>query len=189
MQRCKACDGPTRGLYCDGCNKAAREDPHGGFHAQTFISGGERPYTGARKRATAHRTPGPRVEGLDELRLTLYGAPRTKKTHNRLVRHGGRHKVLPSAQWTAWRDALAASGQVQPWMRLRDQSYNCAALFYRDRASGDATGYMQGLADVLEYLGVVSNDRLLVSWNGSELMKDANRPRVEIHLTPATGDR
>jgi hypothetical protein len=166
-------------MYCGIC-----------LDKRTQASGGERPYTGARKRATAHRTPGamPRTEGLDTLTLTLYGAPRTKKTHNRLVVHQGRHKVLPSAQWTAWRDALKASGQVKPWMRLRDQPYNCAALFYRDADRGDATGYYQGLADVLVYLGILSDDVWVRTWNGSELLKNSAHPRVEIVLTPVNGD-
>lgn len=128
--------------------------------------------------------PEPRTEGLDSLHLTLYGAPRTKKTHNRLVKHRGRHKVLPSIQWTKWRDKLEASGQVTAAMRLRDQPYNCAALFYRDANRGDAVGMYQGLADVLEYLGVVSNDKWLVTWNGSDLLVDRTNPRVVVSLTP-----
>ena len=68
-------------------------------------------------------------------------------------------------------------------MRLKDQPYNCAALFYRDADRGDAIGYLTGLADVLEYLGVVSNDRLLARWDGSEMLVDRKNPRVEITLT------
>ena len=60
---------------------------------------------------------------------------------------------------------------------------NCAALFYRDALRGDAVGFYQGLADVLEKAGIVENDKFIVSWDGSRLRKDAARPRVELVLT------
>lgn len=133
------------------------------------------------------RTPEPRTEELDSLTLTLYGAPRTKKTSNQILKIGKRLKVVPSKVWLAWRDKVLASGDMKPWMRLKDQPYNCAAIFYRDADRGDAIGYMTGLADVLEEAGVVSNDRLLVSWDGTRLRVDRKNPRVELFISPAEG--
>jgi hypothetical protein len=63
-----------------------------------------------------------------------------------------------------------------------DYPVNCRALFYRDANRGDAVGLYQGLADVLEHGGVVTNDKYLVSWDGSRLLKDSARPRVEVEL-------
>jgi hypothetical protein len=133
---------------------------------------------------TKVRKPAPRTEGLDSLTLTLHGAPRTKKTSNQLQRFGGRLKVVPSEAWMEWRDRVKASVDVEPWMRLKDQPYNCTALFYRDASRGDAIGFYTGLADVLEELGVVSNDRWIVSWDGSRLLVDKEHPRVQLTLTP-----
>lgn len=142
-----------------------------------------------------------------EVRLTLYGPPRTKKTSNRLkwvqlrpARRGRsgqrarRWKVLPSAAWCAWRDrllleqrCLVTDFNMQAWhfdyeAPLTDPA-NCQAIFYREADVGDAVGYYQGLADVLQALGIVDDDRRLVSWDGSRLAKDAKNPRVEITLT------
>ena len=64
-----------------------------------------------------------------------------------------------------------------------DSPHNCRALFYRDAARGDAVGYYQGLADLLEKRGVISNDKWLVSWDGSRLEIDKENPRVEVTLT------
>lgn len=72
-------------------------------------------------------------------------------------------------------------GLVLPWRG----NLNCCALFYRDRLTGDAVGYYQALADALEEAGIVENDRLIVSWNGSQLLKDAKNPRIEVSLWPA----
>lgn len=68
-----------------------------------------------------------------------------------------------------------------------DYEVNCAALIYRDRNVGDAAGFYQAIADCLEAMGVVKNDRLIVTWDGTRLRKDPENPRVEVTLTPAEG--
>ena len=64
-----------------------------------------------------------------------------------------------------------------------ERRVNVAATFYRDALRGDATGYYQALADLLQAAGIVANDVLCVSWDGSRLAKDAQRPRIEVVLT------
>lgn len=121
-----------------------------------------------------------------ELKLTLPGIPRTKKNSGRIV-HAGGLRLLPSKAWERW--ANMVSPMLRAWA-LRNQlqpiasPVNCAALFYRDADRGDAVGFYQGLADVLEKAGIVENDKHIVSWDGSRLRKDAARPRVELALTP-----
>lgn len=122
------------------------------------------------------------------LRLTIPGAPRTKKNHGQIVRIGNRPAMLPSKQWRAWcsavepriRSAMASAG-----LSPISTPVNCSAVFYRDASRGDAVGYYQGLADVLEKAGVVTNDVVIATWDGSRLRKDAANPRVELELTPA----
>jgi len=140
-----------------------------------------------------------------ELRITFEGKPRTKKNSTQIVQAGGRPRVMPSAAWKEWCaatspritlamrriyagdiGALVAGVDVKCNTRLRgfiDYPVNCAALFYRDANRGDAVGYYQGLADLLEAAGVVKNDKWIVSWDGSRLFKDAARPRVELMLS------
>lgn len=72
--------------------------------------------------------------------------------------------------------------QTQIEKRAAKLRLNCRAHIYRDADRGDANGYYQGIADLLEKLGVLSNDRMLVSWNGSELLKDAEKPHVHVVL-------
>lgn len=116
--------------------------------------------------------------------FVLYGPPRTKKTSNRVVFRGGTPKVLPSAAWCAWLDALRETGQLSPSEPLPDVPYRCRALFWRDADRGDLVGFQQGLADVLEEGGVISNDKWIQSWDGSRLLVDRACPRVEVTLTP-----
>lgn len=122
--------------------------------------------------------------------LTISGAPRTKKNHGSVIQRGKRRFHIPSAAWSRWvaaADIFWNGGRLgalsQP---LIDESVNCRALFYRDADRGDAVGYYQGLADLLEKRGIVADDRQIVSWDGSRLLKDATNPRVELTLEVAS---
>ena len=67
---------------------------------------------------------------------------------------------------------------------MPDVEYNCEALFYVDNDRADTHGLMQGLADALQDARVITNDRLLRTWNGTDQFLDPRRPRVEVHLLP-----
>lgn len=119
--------------------------------------------------------------------FVIPGAPRTKKTHSRVVRAGrgrnGKIRVLPSEQWCAWAEtATLELAKIKRRMAVAfplTNPVNCTALFYRDANRGDAVGYYQGLADVLQKAEVQ-----ILTWDGSRLLKDADNPRVEVTLTP-----
>lgn len=117
--------------------------------------------------------------------LVIEGAPRTKKTSNRIFKVGRFTKVMPSARFMEWQEAA----KVQLWQqRTRDhgpvtEPVQVAATFYREANRGDLIGYMQALADCLETCGVLENDRLIVSWDGTRMTKDARRPRVELTVS------
>ena len=141
------------------------------------------------------------------VKLTVSGPPRTKKNHRVHTRAG---VPLPSKAWTAWVKSaeitMDANGRRYTLAELKGwplvvwfaqtvgagkvtdppyrEAYNVRALFYRDAERGDAVGYYQGLADLLEKRGVIANDSQLRSWDGSRLLKDAGNPRVEIELQP-----
>jgi Holliday junction resolvase RusA-like endonuclease len=138
--------------------------------------------------------------------LTILGAPRTKKTSNRVVRVKGRTVVLPSKANETWARAAVLQLRTQ-WRRPHGRivaidgkrgivtmdssaapwrsALACRAMFYRDANRGDLIGYMQALADALEAAGIVENDRLIVSWDGTRMLTDKANPRVEVELTPA----
>lgn len=123
--------------------------------------------------------------------IVIPGAPRTKKNHGRIVRgkgkgKKGRPRLLPSVPWCAWRDAvlrvLRPEIAKEPTLPVRGP-VSCRALFYRDRAQGDPVGFYQGLADLLEELGVVEDDVLIRDWDGTRLLVDRQHPRTEVFLT------
>lgn len=118
------------------------------------------------------------------VKLTVYGAPRTKKNSLRRFRPKGSNRTLsmPSKAWTEWNRTAHVEGKPSEPITYE---VNCFAIFYRDALRGDAVGYYQGLADLLEKHGVVDDDKRIVSWDGSRLLKDAKNPRVEVELLPA----
>lgn len=126
------------------------------------------------------------------IRFTIPGPPRTKKTSNRLVKFGNRHKILPSKAFEQWNLATQyilvnarARGLAPAGTFPISHVMNCCAVIYRDALRGDAVGYYQALADALQEAGIVENDRLIVSWDGSRMLKDAKNPRIEVTLTAA----
>jgi hypothetical protein len=149
----------------------------------------------------------PRSAAVLPLRMTIIARkrdgevvpPRTKKNSPQLIPHMARPILVPSEAYREWeraaRSELIRSGEFIRstgdtalfWRACEPIGFpvNCRALIYRDRAVGDAVGYYQGLADFLEDAGVLENDRWIVSWDGSRMLKDAKNPRIEFELTLA----
>lgn len=144
------------------------------------------------------------VADAAKILVVVSGPPRTKKNHGVISTKGGRPRLFASPQWVQWcrKADLLVNGNLlvgnpdvgvflgngpklhRPWIPV-ERLLNCAATFYRDGYWGDAVGFYQGLADLLESRGVILNDRQLVSWDGSRLLKDTVNPRTEIVLTEA----
>jgi hypothetical protein len=145
--------------------------------------------------------------------LVVDGAPRTKKTSSRLIPKKGsrkcpscgqfdQHLIIPSSGNEEWFKAAMQQSPILRTTLLRKgislpitQYVNVRALFYRDRLTGDATGYYQALADYLQAprqkdgkttrhgAGIIDDDALIASWDGSRLLKDAANPRIEVTIT------
>ena len=73
---------------------------------------------------------------------------------------------FPSKAWKKWlkNAVIVSSAPTRAYPGIHPVGYpvNCRALFYRDRRIGDAVGYYQGLADLLEKRGVVEDDKWIV---------------------------
>lgn len=138
--------------------------------------------------------------------FTIFGMPRTKKTSGQGVvmktKTGKlRAMMFPAKDYREWvKQArivydggiivddhgrpvlLPAEGPPIGWIPISGVM-NCRALFYlTNRQHGDWIGYMQGIGDFLQERGVIENDRLIVSGDGSRCLRDNERPRVEVVL-------
>lgn len=135
------------------------------------------------------------------MKLVIEGAPRTKKNGLRRIKRGRRVFTVPSAAHEAW-EAIAVpqlrrqygratrvtgidrtAGAVTVSTGPLESPLNMNAHVYRDRDVGDLLNYLAAVSDALERAGVVADDCLIVSVDGSRLLIDRSRPRVEIELT------
>jgi len=116
----------------------------------------------------------------------IFAAPRTKKTHSRIVMAGNRPRLLPSATFAAWNriaQLQLAKFRASTFVQLPlTEPVTVAAMFYRDKNTGDLVNYMQALADALQEGGIVKNDSQIRIWDGSRLLVDKDNPRVEVWI-------
>lgn len=121
--------------------------------------------------------------------FTINGTPRTKKNSPRIVRgKGGRSFVVPSSAAKTWEENAIVQLRAQFYHARQKEPIatpvNLRALVYRDRAVGDLGNFLAAVCDALERAGVVTNDRLILGFDGSRLRIDRERPRVEIEISP-----
>lgn len=147
---------------------------------------------------------------MPDFDIVLPIRPVTKKTSNDIIKIGNFHKVMPSELYREWftaamvyampiRHALQRSGIVLPI----SVPVQVTAIFYRERLAGDLLGYEQALADWLQAprfsktsrdkwgrpkqsrdgAGIITDDALIESWDGSRLAKDADYPRIELKIS------
>ena len=115
--------------------------------------------------------------------------PRTKKNSPRII-PGLKHPILlPSKAYKIWEKAATVSMlkcclEMNRYrlMGLTD-SVNVEAKIYRDRDVGDTNGFTQAIGDWLEHAGILVNDRQIDGWDGTERLKDAACPRLELCIT------
>jgi Holliday junction resolvase RusA-like endonuclease len=132
------------------------------------------------------------VEGAAVEPMTLMfvipGAPRSKKNSSRAFTRGRFPRVLPSAAYVAWHEAaerafdaekraLEAAGRIPIGRPVAMK-----ALYFRDRNVGDLSNFENALQDFLQAIGVLVDDKWIVSKDGSRLAIDRERPRIDVTL-------
>lgn len=128
------------------------------------------------------------------VQFVFSGAPRTKKNSQRqfmaVSKAGKRYRrVMPSKAYCDWLDLVRAQAfEVMGDLRTKGVTFPITgpvavkAHFYRQRDCGDLCGFEQALGDALQDIGVIDDDRQIVSWDGTRLLKDARNPRVVVSI-------
>ena len=116
--------------------------------------------------------------------------PRTKKNSSIPIRlKNGRTVILPSSDFKKWEKAATQSMVLclhemkRVGLYLIDDYIGVQALIYRQINQGDVNGFTQAIGDWLESSGIIANDRQIDNWDGSQRLKDAVCPRIELCLT------
>lgn len=120
--------------------------------------------------------------GKEELRITIPLAPITKKNHGRIVRCGGRIKVLPSEPFERYQEA--AGWFLRPFNISGRVNIQCK-FYMPTKRIVDLVGLLQAVDDVLTHYKVIEDDnsRIVAGHDGSRVLYDKENPRTEITIT------
>ena len=138
------------------------------------------------------------MEKIFLTKMVWPGRPATKKNSQRMIVYQGRHIPIPSAAYKNYEEGVgpicmnAARHQSVsiPYKMPYDIPMMAEIKYYMPdmRWFPDLIGLLQATGDILEAHEVISNDRYLASFSGSEIAGiDANYPRTEITLYALEG--
>jgi Holliday junction resolvase RusA-like endonuclease len=123
------------------------------------------------------------------MRITLSGRPITKKNSSRIVQARGRIMVIPSKQYVEYLNACRWQINVLKLGEMKISSpINLQCVYYMPtRHRVDLVNLLEATCDILVECGVLADDnsKIVASHDGSCVLYDKNRPRVEITITPA----
>lgn len=122
------------------------------------------------------------------IRITIPGTPRTKKNSQIMVK--GRNLILPSRAFTEYQKFCIGTKKNPGWLMqwgnicFREPVQVTALYWFPDnRSKPDLVGLLQATSDILEKAGILENDRLIYSYDGSRIMGiDKINPRADITI-------
>lgn len=126
------------------------------------------------------------------LRIVIPGNPPTKKTSQKIIvnKATGRPMVIPSSQYREYEQFCCGTktrpGYLAQWGNVcfTTPVNLCARYWLQDGRRKDLLNLLAATADILERAGIILNDNLVESVDGSRIMGiDKINPRVEIEIT------
>lgn len=136
---------------------------------------------------------------MAELHYTIESEGRTKKNHQMIAGSGKRCPVChkPAKQWIRQGSAHDNFTELARWQlhpvpaQPIDYPVNVKCLFYmQTRRLVDGLNLLATIDDLLVDVGILADDnsRIVVAHDGSRVLYDPARPRVEITITPMMED-
>ena len=124
------------------------------------------------------------------IRITIPGAPVTKKNSQRIIRLGdGRPSIRPSKKFEAYQ--TAAGYYIPAKCRIKlDEPVNVRCLYYMPtRRRVDLVNLLEATCDILVHYGVLSDDNsaIVAAHDGSRVRYDKGNPRAEIAIEELAG--
>ena len=117
------------------------------------------------------------------MKLVLYGAPRTKKNSQQIVKLHGRYCVIPSKAYKEYEELCL--WQIKGH-RAIDKPVNVkCSYFMPTRRRCDLVNLQEATLDILIKAKVLADDNATIvrSMDGSRVFYDKETPRVEIDIT------
>jgi Holliday junction resolvase RusA-like endonuclease len=125
---------------------------------------------------------------MKTIKLILTGRPITKKNSQRIV-NPGKHRpfLIQSKQYLDYEKSCLWQITGQYYGDTITDNISLKALYWMPtKAFPDLANLLGATCDILEKAKVISNDKNIISFDGSRIMgKDKDNPRVEIELIEA----
>ena len=120
------------------------------------------------------------------LKIIIPGRPTPKKNSPRIIPARGNRPpmLLPAQSWYEFikrcEPHILPHGNIQ----FDTPVQVCVNVWLQDARKPDLVNVLQGVGDMLEHFKLLTNDRLIESWNGSRICGiDRPNPRTEITIT------
>lgn len=128
-----------------------------------------------------------------ELKMTIFGDPRTKKNSSRIVTtKTGKSFLIPSKQYKEYENNFCKQAQDQGVSgRKINQKVNICCIYYtKTRRKVDLTNLLSATMDCLVTAGVIEDDnaKIAAGNDGSRVRYDKKSPRVEISISSLLED-
>lgn len=127
---------------------------------------------------------------MDPLKIMIPIEPRSKKNSMQIIRVGQTPRLIPSKQYTLWRDGCCDYIWLNyPDIRdlMIDEPINLKITYYMGtRRKVDITNLHSAVSDMLVDAHIIKDDNrdICAAYDGSRVLYDKAAPRCEIEITP-----
>lgn len=116
-------------------------------------------------------------------KIILPGRPMTKKNSQQIIMAGHRPRIIQSKQYREYE--AQCLWELKKHTTRHTGPIEVKALYWLPDRRGwpDLSNLFEASADILEKAGIIENDKLIISWDGSRIMGiDKENPRCEIEI-------
>lgn len=130
---------------------------------------------------------------MEALTIEIPIEPRSKKNSMQIIRIGGSPRLIPSKQYSLWRDNCCDHIWLNyPQFRelLIDEPINLKVTYFMGtRRKVDITNLHSAVSDMLVDAHIIKDDNrdICAAYDGSRVFYDKQNPRCIIEITPLEG--
>jgi len=131
---------------------------------------------------------------MEELNFIIDGQPISKKRNYKIIRIGGRLSLGMTKKYQEWEKSAKDQLWIQKtqyqgamigmWSAINEPVAVEFLFFIEGRGKYDLSNLYQGPEDVLEQVGILANDSLIMSHDGSRKYLGHKSGRVLIKIKP-----
>lgn len=122
---------------------------------------------------------------VEEIKITIFGDPATKKNSQRIISVRGRPMIIPSARYKAYEKNVLAQVHSESKRGLECRVNVKCKYYMQTRRRVDLANLLEATTDALVRAGVFADDNsnIIAGHDGSRVYYNKIDPRVEITIS------